>query len=79
MDAVAHARFAPAGAVEGDPAIDQASSIADYVVRSLAASYLGRVIPAETTEPAAKPEEPPLLPLDLPLNRRRATLRVVAA
>ena len=79
VDALAHTRFAPAGAVEGDPAIDQASSIADYVVRSLAASYLGRVMPAEMTEPATKPEEPPLLPLDLPINRRRASLRVVAA
>ena len=79
VDALAHAQFAPAGAVEGDPAVDRASSIADYVVRSLAASYLGRVVPAEHAEPAAKPQEPPLLPLDLPPSRRRAALRVVAA
>ena len=80
VDALAHARFIPAGAVEGDPAIDRASSIPDYVVRSLAASYLGRVVPAEPShEPLAKPEEPPLLPLDLPPRRRRADLRVVAA
>ncbi len=79
VDALAHARFAPAGAVEGDPAIDRASSIPDYVVRSLAATYLGRVVPAEPgEEPCRKPEEPPLLPLDLPPARRRVSLRVVA-
>ncbi len=79
VDALAHARFAPAGAVEGDPAIDRANSIPDYVVRSLAASYLGRVVPAEPGRcRAAEPEEPPLLPLDLPPARRRASLRVVA-
>ena len=80
VDALAHARFAPAGAVEGDPAVDHANSIPDYVVRSLAASYLGRVVPAEPSEDrATKPEEPPLLPLDLPPSRRRTPLRVVAA
>lgn len=79
VDALAHARFAPAGAVEGDPAIEHASSVADYVVRSLAAGYLGRVVPAVPAEPATLHEEPPMLPLDLPPSRRRAALRVVAA
>ena len=79
LDALAHTRFAPAGAVEGDPAIEHASSIPDYVVRSLAASYLGRVVPADHAEPAIKPQETPMLPLDLPPSRRRASLRVVAA
>ena len=80
VDALAYARFAPAGAVEGDPAIDRASSVADYVVRSLAASYLGRIVPAPPIEErAVRLEEPPMLPLDLPPARRRATLRVVAA
>ncbi len=79
LDALVHARFTPAGAVEGDPAIEHASSIPDYVVRSLAASYLGRVVPAEPSdERLAKPEEPPLLPMDLPPRRRRTALRVVA-
>ncbi len=81
VDALAHARFAPAGAVEGDPAVDRASSIPDYVVRSLAASYLGRMVPADAFEPpATKPEDTPLLPLDLPhaRTRPRAALRLVA-
>ena len=78
VDALSQARFAPAGAVEGDPAVDHASSIPDYVVRSLAASYLGRILPADAAEPPARPEEPPLLPLDLPLKRRRPSLRLVA-
>ena len=79
VDALSQARFAPAGAVEGDPAVDHASSIPDYVVRSLAASYLGRILPADAAEPPAQPEEPPLLPLDLPLKRRRPSLRLVAS
>ena len=79
LDALAHTRSVPAGAVEGDPAIDHASSIPDYVVRSLAASYLGRVVPADHAEPVSKPQESPMLPLDLPPSRRRASLRVVAA
>ena len=77
------ARFAPAGPVEGDPAVDRAASIPDYVFRSLAASYLGREV-APDIQPAPDPaEEPsPLLPLDLPssdIRRRRASLRLVAA
>jgi hypothetical protein len=78
VDGLAHTRFAPAGAVEGDPAIDRASSIPDYVVRSLAASYLGRVVPASGPDAPAKPEEPPMLPLDLPRRRPHAPLRLVA-
>ncbi len=78
VDALAHARFAPAGAVEGDPGVDHASSIPDYVARSLAASYLGRIVPADHSEAPMKPEETPLLPLDLPRRRARAALRLVA-
>ena len=78
VDALAQSRFAPAGAVEGDPAVDRASSIPDYVARSLAASYLGRVVPAADIDLPASPEEPPLLPLDLPRRRARAALRLVA-
>ncbi|WP_158743215.1 TSCPD domain-containing protein [Acidisphaera sp. L21] len=78
VDALAHARFAPAGAVEGDAAIDRASSIPDYVARSLAASYLGRVVPADGAALPPEPEETPLLPLDLPRRRARVALRLVA-
>ena len=79
VDALAHAHFTPAGAVEGDAAIDRASSIADYVVRSLAASYLGRVVPAApAAERIVHQEDTPMLPLDLPTARRRVSLRVVA-
>ena len=78
VDALAHARFAPAGAVEGDPAVERASSIPDYVARSLAASYLGRIVAADDPEAPPKPEESPLLPLDLPRRRARVALRLVA-
>lgn len=79
VDALAHSRGGPSGPVEGDPAIDSASSIPDFVVRSLAAAYLGQVIPAAGIDPPAKTEDAPMLPLDLPLNRRRPALRLVAA
>ncbi len=78
VDALAHSRFVPAGMVEGDPAIDRASSIPDYLVRSLAAAYLGRIVPSGTAEPPQPAEEAPLLPLDLPRRRARAALRLVA-
>jgi ribonucleoside-diphosphate reductase alpha chain len=78
VEALAHSRFAPAGAVEGDPGVDRASSIPDYLVRALAASYLGRTVPADTAEPPDKTEESPLLPLDLPRRRARTALRLVA-
>ena len=78
VDALAHQRFAPAGSVEGDPAVDHASSVPDYVFRSLASSYLGRHIPADATPPAPLPSEAPLLPLDLPRGGRGASLRLVA-
>ncbi len=78
VEALAHLRFAPAGAVEGDPGVDRASSIPDYVARSLAASYLGRIVPADEPDLPPKPEETPLLPLDLPRRRSRAALRLVA-
>ena len=78
VDALAHTRFAPAGAVDGDPAVDRASSLPDYVVRSLAATYLGRLVPASGDDLPAKPEKSPLLPLDLPRRRPHAPLRLVA-
>jgi ribonucleoside-diphosphate reductase alpha chain len=78
VDAFAHTRFAPSGAVEGDPAIDRAASVPDYVVRSLAASYLGRLVPADAEPAPPLAAEAPLLPLDLPRGARRPALRLVA-
>ncbi len=80
VDALSHARFAPAGLVEGDPLVDRASSIADYVVRSLAGTYLGRAIPPDDMPLPQPAPEPPLLPLDLPRGSkpRRAALRLVS-
>lgn len=80
-------RFGPAGAVEGDPAVKQATSFLDYAFRHLAANYLGRRdIPAAEFEPAdtvgdGHRDQAPLLPLDLPADAspraRRRGLRVV--
>jgi hypothetical protein len=75
VDAFAHQRFAPAGVVEGDPAIDHAASVPDYVFRSLAAAYLGRIVPADAESVPPALAEAPLLPLDLPRNTRRSVTR----
>jgi ribonucleoside-diphosphate reductase alpha chain len=84
VEAFTFTRFGPAGAVEDDPAVKQATSLLDYAFRHLAANYLGRV-----DIPEAEPEEEdtvgrgsrdhaPLLPLELPSPRaRRRGLRVV--
>lgn len=87
VEAFTFTRFGPAGAVEGDPAVARATSLLDYVFRTLAASYLGRTdIPeaedeeADTVGAGAR-ERAPLLPLDLPPDDgpriRRRALRVV--
>ena len=87
VDAFTFTRFGPAGAVEGDPAVKQATSFLDYAFRHLAANYLGRRdIPeasfetADTVGDGAR-EQAPLLPLDLPAEAgarsRRRGLRVV--
>ena len=78
-------RFGPAGTVEGDPAVAQATSLLDYVFRHLAANYLGQHnLPApdpEDSEPTT-PTTTPLLPLELPAETtaqaRRRRFRVVA-
>ena len=79
VEAFTLTRFGPAGAVEGDPAVSQASSLLDYMFRHLAANYLGRTdLPAPEQEEA--PEEAPLLPLGLPETAsagRRRHLRLV--
>ncbi len=75
-------RFGPAGAVEGDPSVTNASSLLDYVFRHLAASYLGRhdVPELEAEEMEAAPPSAPLLPLDFPADprARRRSFRVIS-
>ena len=43
VDAFTFTRFEPAGLVQGNDAIKNATSILDYIFRELAVSYLGRV------------------------------------
>jgi ribonucleoside-diphosphate reductase alpha chain len=66
VEAFTLTRFGPAGTVDGDPTVPQASSLLDYTFRHLAANYLGRrdLPPPPLEEPAAP--SGPLLPLDLP-------------
>jgi hypothetical protein len=90
VEAFTFTRFGPAGAVEGDPAVPQATSLLDYVFRHLAANYLGRHdIPAATPDPVDTSAErlseagDPLLPLDLPpaedtARARRRGFRVIS-
>ena len=72
VEAFTFTRFVPAGAVEGDPAVLQATSMVDYIFRNLAANYLGgrSLAPAapETADTVGEGAagRPPLLPLDLP-------------
>jgi hypothetical protein len=80
VDAFAGTRFGPGGAVEEDAAVTRATSLVDYVMRSLAANYLGQHdLPIAEPEPEQTPapaETAPLLPLDLPRERR---LRLVSS
>jgi hypothetical protein len=82
--AFAGTRFAPSGAVEGDPAVSRASSLLDYAFRHLAANYLGRTdLPEPAVDEHAAPDgAAPLLPLELPREDAprgaRRGLRLVA-
>jgi len=76
VDAFALTRFGPAGLVDGDPEVERATSVLDYVFRSLSATYLGRRLPDPEFEPTAP--RAPELPLDLPTAERRRGLRLVA-
>ena len=83
VEAFTLTRFGPAGPVEGDPAVKQATSFLDYAFRHLAANYLGREDIPEAlveTEDHVR-DQAPLLPLDLPAEgpsrSRRRNLRVV--
>ena len=88
VDAFAFTRFGPAGVVEGDPSVGRATSLLDYVFRTLAVNYLGRTDLPEATDEAADGvgdgarDGAPLLPLDLPREdgprQRRRALRLVA-
>lgn len=90
VEAFTLTRFGPSGAVEGDPAVARATSLIDYVFRSLAASYLGRSDLPEADDDeavdmpgvAAGPEGAPLLPLGWPRQDgariRRRALKLVA-
>ena len=79
VDAFAFTRFGPAGAVDGDPDVERATSVLDYVFRSLSITYLRRALPEpEVGEAARESGATPLLPLDLPAQGRRRGLRLVA-
>lgn len=88
VEAFTFTRFGPAGSVEGDPAVRQATSLLDYAFRHLAANYLGRrdipeaeIEEADTVGDGAR-DGSPLLPLELPAEAspraRRRALRVVS-
>jgi hypothetical protein len=87
VEAFTFTRFGPAGAVEGDPSVLQATSLIDYVFRNLAANYLANVnlAPAEPestdTVGEGAADRAPLLPLDLPEpapRERRRALKLVS-
>jgi hypothetical protein len=87
VEAFTFTRFGPAGAVEGDPAVLQATSMIDYVFRNLASNYLANVnlAPAEPesadTIGEGAADRAPLLPLDLPTpapRERRRALKLVS-
>ncbi len=85
VDALLQTRFGASGLTEGDPDVPAATSPVDYVMRHLAAHYLGRrdLPPAEVEQPDTAQTATPLLPLDLPSTagpraRKRGHLKVVA-
>lgn len=87
VEAFTFTRFGPSGVVEGDPAVEAATSMLDYVFRNLAVNYLGQtnIAPASIDEPDelgnGAAERAPLLPLDLPApapRERRRALKLVS-
>jgi hypothetical protein len=87
VEAFTFTRFGPAGAVEGDPAVGQATSMLDYVFRNLAVNYLGQyhLAPAlpesSDTLGDGAADRAPLLPLDLPEpapRERRRNFKLVS-
>jgi hypothetical protein len=86
VEAFTFTRFGPAGAVEGDPAVHQATSLIDYVFRNLAVNYLsGHHLAPATIDTAdavgeGEADRAPLLPLDLPApapRERRSNFKLV--
>ncbi len=86
VEAFTFTRFGAAGAVEGDPAVPQATSMLDYVFRNLAVNYLGGHSIAPALPEAAdtigegEADRSPLLPLDLPApapRERRKAFKLV--
>lgn len=87
VEAFTFTRFGPAGAVDGDPAVAQATSMIDYVFRNLAVNYLGQTNLAPATPEEADTlgdgaaDRAPLLPMDLPQpapRERRRALKLVS-
>ncbi len=89
VEAYAYTRFGPAGAVEGDPAIRQATSVLDWAFRKLAREYLGRTDLHDPTEADCAPDTvgrpadqlsllPPDLPEALSPRARRRQLRLAS-
>lgn len=87
VEAFTFTRFGPAGSVEGDPAVQAATSMIDYVFRNLAVNYLGQTnLAPALPEPAdtigdGQADRAPLLPLDLPApapRERRKALKLVS-
>jgi ribonucleoside-diphosphate reductase alpha chain len=87
VEAFTFTRFGPAGAVEGDPAVQAATSMLDYVFRNLAVNYLGQtnlapaVVESADTVGEGAAERAPLLPLDLPApapRERRKSFKLVS-
>ena len=76
VDTLTLTRFGPAGAVEGDGAVRYATSVLDYVFRTLAHAYLGGCTVPEGT-PGGESDPAPLLPMELP-RARRPGLRLVS-
>jgi len=73
VDAFTFTRFEPAGLVQGNDAIKNATSILDYVFRELAVSYLGRDDLAHV--PPADVAQEPLPPTDFASSSSGSTSR----
>jgi len=76
VDAFTFTRFEPAGFVQGNEAIKNATSILDYVFRELAISYLGRHdlahVPLQDLETTALGASPSAETADAPAPRAQA-------
>ena len=77
VDSLTLTRFGPAGAVDGDGAVRYATSVLDYVFRTLAHAYLGHCTVPEATPGPADADPAPFLPMELP-RARRPGLRLVS-